>query len=349
MYYVRYFLKCCIRNISRLICKPKILLILLVSLLILFLLNNYSHASYLGDDTYTDPNDNIINSYKTINIDFVNRMINTSNTTLVNYLKNYIKSGSSYYVYYGQSNGTSMLNGSPLDYRNLYVLIYDKNSIYSSTANYDNYQGLDCTVKMYNEPSGISFDSLYCFNGNTLSNVNLEDVYIPQNLLNYFDEYVVNYINDNTSSQNQQIIDKLEEQTSVQEDIKNEITSTDFDDSVVNIDSTVVENVDTNKVTGLFSTIFNNFNNLISTINFNEVEVISIGLPFVNRSIELRSDIISNALSGTILLNLINVAWYSLFGLYLFKFVTHIYSSIKSGEILNGFSFSDEVISSTML
>lgn len=349
MYYVRYFFKCCIRNIARLICKPKILLILFVSLLILFFINNYSHASYLGDDTYTDPNDNIINAYKTINIDFLNRMINTSNTTLVNSLKNYIKNGSSYYVYYGKSDGTSMLNGSPLDYRNLYVLIYNKNSTYSSTAIYDNYQGLNCTVKMYNEPSGISLDSLYLFTGNTLTNVNLEDVYIPQNLLNYFDEYVVNYINDNSSTQNQQIIEKLDEQTAIQEDIKNEITSTEFDDSVVNIDSSVVENVDDNKVTGLFSTIFNNFNNLISTINFNEVEVISIGLPYVNRSIDLRSDILSNIISGTILGNLINIAWYSLFGLYLFKFVTHIYSSIKSGSILNGFSFSDEVISSTML
>lgn len=57
------------------------------------------------------------------------------------------------------------------------------------------------------------------------------------------------------------------------------------------------------------------------------------------------SKILSNSPLGT----LITVAWYSLFGLYVFKFANKIYLSIKSGDILNGLSLNDEVITSTML
>lgn len=336
MYYVRYFFKCCIRNIARLVCKPKILLVLLISLLILFFINNYSHASYLGDDTYTDPNDNIINAYKTINIDFVNRMQNTSNKNLVDNLKNYIKTGSSYYVYYGQSNGISMLNGSPLDYRNLYVLIYNKNSTYSSTAIYDNYQGLNCTVKMYNKPSGISLDSLYLFNGNTLSYLNLEDVYIPQNLLNYFDEYVIDYINDNSSTQNQEIINQLEEQKNIQEEQKNFITNTTVEDSTMNVDTSDIQVEDDTNIDTFFTDFFTDLDNVFRSIDYNVVSTISFPIPFSDKDLVLQSDLISRHIINTPLYSLIQLVYWFTFSKYIIMFSWRILSWVQSGGFENG-------------
>lgn len=133
------------------------------------------------------------------------------------------------------------------------------------------------------------------------------------------------------------------------EKIEDTMTNTEYDDNVVNIDVSSAEDVDDTEVTGLFTTVFENLSNLISSSSWSTVEVIEIGLPYTDGKIQLRSDILSNIVGNSLLRTLINVAWYSLFGLYVFRFVTNIYHSIKSGNILNGINFDNEVISSTML
>ena len=134
-----------------------------------------------------------------------------------------------------------------------------------------------------------------------------------------------------------------------QEQINESLTSTDYDDSVVNIDTSATDDIDDSSSTGLFTTVFNNLSNLISSSNWSSVDTIDIGLPYVDSKIQIRSDILSNMVGNSLLATLINVAWYSLFGLYVFRFSTNIFHAIKSGDILNGLNLNNEVISSTML
>lgn len=123
-----------------------------------------------------------------------------------------------------------------------------------------------------------------------------------------------------------------------QNEINDTLTSTDYDESVVNIDSSAVDDFDDSSSNQLFTTIFTNFSDLLDNTNWNEVEIIQLGLPYTDKKIELRSDILSNIVRGSALSILITISWYSLFGLYCFRFVTHIYRSIKSGDVLNGLS-----------
>ena len=141
--------------------------------------------------------------------------------------------------------------------------------------------------------------------------------------------------------------DKIESNADKNTDkIKDTMTSTDYDDSSVNIDTSATD-LDNSNVTGLFETLFTNFSNKIS--NYGGVETISIPVPFTTENLELKSNILSLIIEGTFLSTFIRLLWYYLFGLYLFKFVNKLYISIKSGKILGGISFNDEVISSTML
>lgn len=141
--------------------------------------------------------------------------------------------------------------------------------------------------------------------------------------------------------------DKIESNADKNTDkIKDTMTSTDYDDSSVNIDTSAAD-LDDSSVTGLFETLFTNFSNKIS--NYGGVETISIPVPFTTENLELKSNLLSSIIEGTFLSTFIRLLWYYLFGLYLFKFVNKLYNSVKSGVILGGISFNDEVISSTML
>ncbi len=149
------------------------------------------------------------------------------------------------------------------------------------------------------------------------------------------------------SRQSISFTDKIEGNADKNTDkIKDTMTSTDYDDSSVNIDTSAAD-LDDSSVTGLFETLFTNFSNKIS--NYGGVETIQIPVPFTDDNLELKSNILSSIIEGTFLSTFIRLLWYYLFGLYLFKFVNKLYNSIKSGNIIGGISFNDEVISSTML
>lgn len=137
--------------------------------------------------------------------------------------------------------------------------------------------------------------------------------------------------------------------TEGQQQIDNTLTSTDYDESVVNIDTSSFSDVDDSESNQLLTTIFTNFSNLLNDTNWNEVEVVRFKLPNVDRYLEFRSDVLSNILQGSFLYSLINISWYFVFGLYVFRFTTNIYRSIKSGDILSGLNLSNEVITSSML
>lgn len=170
--------------------------------------------------------------------------------------------------------------------------------------------------------------------------------------MTYKPSNLVNFLTNSSSSETEKIVSSIQdegEQTREKiQEFENTITSTEYDDSSVSIDSSAVDSVSDVNNQLLFSTIINNFRNLLSSSDWQNVEIIEIGVPFTDGSIELRSDMISSVLSGTMLYTLINVAWYSLFGLYVFMFSNKLIHSIKDGTILNGFSH-DEVITDAMM
>lgn len=334
--------------------------------LILIGFSSFSWAVYTGDETYTDRNATIFSAYESINNDLINRIANASSqsvgiTTLLNRLKN---PAYNFYIYYGDNNGSSLINGSTWKTDNLYIAFFSSSEPSTSVSQYNNYQGIDTDIRL------VSNISLYQFNGNTLSPASApSSVYIPTILMTYKSATLIEFINNNSASQNQAITQALQEQTNtIQEQtatieeqtqtiqqstntINDSLTSTEYDESGVSIDTSATDSIDTSSTYNLFSTIFTNFGNLINNNNWNNVETIRIGLPYVDESnyIELRSDIVSSKLQGTLIYTIIITAWYSAFGLYIFKFVTKLFNAIKSGNILSGFSFDDEVITSSMM
>lgn len=351
MRYFDYFIKCIIRRIVYIFCKPKILLTVLIIGVFLFLYTNSSQAVYTGDDTYTDRNATILASYDTIANDLVNRLSNA--TSSANVIENYLRNGSyNYYLYYGSSDGSSMINSSTYKTDILYVAIFRASSPSFSQTSYSNYQGMDCNIV------STTPYSIYYFEGNEPNNADNTTVYLPSVLVTYKPQNLVNYLNNSSQEQTDDIVSSIQEQTNTIQEQTNTIkeqtdamTNTDYDESTVNIDSSSADNVDNSSTTAIFTTLFDNFSNLLNNESWDSVSTITINLPFVDNAqgIELKSDILSSIVGNTLLATFINVFWYSLFGLYAFKFANNIYLSIKSGNILNGLNLNNEVISSTML
>lgn len=343
MKYFEYFIKCLIRNFARMIFKPKFFLIIVIIISLIFLLNYESLAVYEGDDSYTDKNNTIFLSYDSICNDFLvrlNQNISTElGTEVINRLKN---SQFSYYIYYGNLDGSSLISSSTFVTRNLHIYFWRNNNTNAEATTYDNWQGLDTSIYRV---SGTGYT--YSFNGSDLIKENdFSPCYIPNVLIGYESAAITNYITNSSKEETSSVIAAIE---SSSDKIEDTMTSTDYDESSVSIDSSSVDSVDDSSSTQLFTTVFTNFSNLLDSTNWNAVEQIEIGIPFVEEKIILKSDILSKIVGNSFLSTLITVSWYSLFGLYGFRYVTHIYHSVKSGDILNGLSLKDEVITSTML
>lgn len=123
---------------------------------------------------------------------------------------------------------------------------------------------------------------------------------------------------------------------------RNTITDTTYNQSDVNVNTSAIDNVSSTEIQGLFTTIFNNFNSAIT----GGTDSIVVPLPHGGQLV-LYSNVVSSHLGN--LTALVQAFWYFVFGLYAFKFVNNIIRSIKSGNILNGFSNNNEVITSSML
>lgn len=63
--------------------------------------------------------------------------------------------------------------------------------------------------------------------------------------------------------------------------------------------------------------------------------------------LEIPSNIVSSHLGN--LSALVEAFWYFVFGIYLFRFVSNLIHKIKSGDILNGYTNDNEIITSSML
>lgn len=149
-----------------------------------------------------------------------------------------------------------------------------------------------------------------------------------------------NTITDNQQKQNDKLnnIDNLLNNDSVDDN-----TNDDIDNSL-NKDTTTDSDM---LVTSFFTRLADIITNL-ADYNLQEDTQIILPVPFTSGSIVLHSNYLYTYLSSAFKV-IIQGFWYYLFGFYIFKFVNKIYISIKSGNILDGVSSSDEIITNDML
>lgn len=286
-------------------------------------------------------------NYESIVNDFINRFNNVNhNNVNYNNLVSMLNNGEmSFYLYYGDSNGTSMTGANYFVTSNLNIIFYVKSNPNPSISTYERYNGM--FTNMYNLTSSIQ-DYYYFENGILYTSTKPSTVVVPGVLISYISPSWVSYYNNDSQQQANDIIgainqqtNTIEEQTQVIEEQTEAMTSTDFDESEVNIDTSSA-NIDNSQQQGLFTTIFNNFNSAISS---DDVEYLEI--PLVNgQGLRIPSNIVSSHLGS--LTALINAFWFYVFGLYAFKFVNNLIIKIKDGSILDGYT-SNEVITSDMM
>lgn len=334
MMYFDYFIKYLIRMFTRMIFKPRNILIIVIILLVLFFL---SSPIFAADDVYS--------FYDSIANDFIGRLSNVSDDTeLMKYLND---SYYNYFLYYGpEYNGTSMTSNNYNTDR-LFIAFFPTTFVDTgfSDDNWGGYSG-NLTVGSYRASSnGNTNLTIFSFPAGSTSYYKYTQDYLVfcRPLLTYKPSVINTFLQDTRNTE--KITSAVTEGT---DKIDNTISSTDYDESVVNIDTSSAD-IDDSSSTQLFTTIFTNFSNLLNSSNWESVETIDIPVPNTDEKIQLRSDILSNIVGNSFIRTLINTAWFSVFGLYAFKFANNIFHSIKSGDILSGLNLNDEVITSTMM
>lgn len=365
MNYINYFIKCCIRNFTRLLFKPKFFFtILIILVLSFFLFKIDSHATFTGDDTYTDANNILFLQYDSIVNDFIVRFLNGSQSEISKQvILSRLKSGEySVYIYYGSQDGLSMINAQPYNTSNMYVALFDKNSINLTPSIYENYCGLTTPISemtftgaIYKNVDGTSFSNL----GNGTYSVT-----IPSQLIGYTAESLKNMVTNSSQSETAEITGTIEDES---EKIQNSIASSTqtvtntLTDSTVSEESMTVNTEglsaeDEQDIDGFFTRFLERIHNVFININ-DTVETIEIGLPFVNKSIILSSDMISKHIQGTTLYTLIQAVWWFVIGGYIIIFCKRMLDWLSTGKIAEKgvFSFiewldvNNEIIKSYMM
>lgn len=344
MRYFDYAIKCIIRNFIRFCFKPRNLIVILLSLIIIFIL--HSNSVFATESVqYTNWNDLALQSNSQTGG-------NGGTAVVISYTGLHGRA-----IYFKPNmRGIVNLNFTTTEMHYAYYIgenapsLGDQVDRYYHTSTSSPNTGLfsfDTTVGTYSQTGyWFVYYSVDLTNQNptydTLEDFSNEGVISAQQQTTQAIQQQTNTIQQQTTA--------IQQQTNTISEINDSITSTDYDDDVVSIDSSAVNSISTTEVDGVFSSVFTNLSNLIVNSDWSQVETININLPFVpeGNAIELRSDLLTHFFNAPFQI-LISVFWYSAFGLYGFHFVLKIIRSIRSGDILGGISLDDEVITSTML
>lgn len=341
-YYFSYAIRCIIRRIIYFLTKPKYLLIIVTSIIVIFLLSNYTTVfGWEGDNSYTDKNATIISSYDSIASDLVNRMQNSPNSLLDSYLTD---GQYSYYLYYGASDGSDMLSVQQWNTNYLYIAVYKTTSRTITATTQDRYQGM--TTNIYYV---TNIYDLMRYNGNTFEVPSATNgQYIPSPLLSYHSAIITGYYNNSVNSASESITsainqqtNTIEQQTTVIQDTQDFLEDDTIQDSSMSIDTTgmtVSDNGVNNFFTDFLNSVYNIFVNIDST-----VETITIPMPYNIPDIVLRSDIISSHINNTILFTLIQTFWWFIISRYIIHFVFRMIKWLTDGELAERgvFAFAD--------
>lgn len=150
-----------------------------------------------------------------------------------------------------------------------------------------------------------------------------------------------------TYENNQDIIDikaLLQEQNNKLDAINDSLTNSTYNEEVVEVDTSTIDNVSDEQITGLFTGVIGSFSNALNSYGGTITKIIP--LPHGGQ-LEIPSNIVSSHLGN--LTALVEAFWYFVFGIYLFRFVSNLIHKIKTGDILNGYNNDNEIITSSML
>lgn len=364
MYMVYYFIRIA-REIFGRRKLQRILILALVLIAIYFVftrLGAFAYTGLDGNDDYTDPNSSIFMYYDSYLDDLSIRLMSATGDDVEDLISRLSDSNYyCFYVMYGQSNVDTYA-----DYRHMRVILFNADETFQDTTAYNQWQNMNCqcVYNTHNAQLVYDFDNMTC----TRSTNNTQTFYMPKMLINRYNNSLVNVLANKTNTDTNSIVGALNNQTNainnqtnsinnqtsaigyqtdVIEDqgqaINDSLSSTDYDDDNVEVDTSVVDDVDNSEYVGLFTTIFSSFN---TAINNTGVEYLRIPIPNSNQLLVIPSDLVSRHLGA--LSTLVSGFWFFVFGFYAFKFVNNLIVKIKDGSILDGYS-SSEVITSDMV
>lgn len=360
MNYFDYIFKCVIRNIIRMIFKPRNLIIIVV-ILLLFLLVSYSPShAFEGNNTYTDKNSTIKMSYDSICSDFIQRLDFSSSGTDKNNLLKYLKdSNYSYYIFYGNSNGSDMISSSQYQPQYLRIIFYSNNDKNVVGTIQETYQGMTTNISSV---SNLAY--YFYFNGNNLFSDSVpSSVYIPYVLINYHSNIIIDYLTNSSEKQTNDIVgaineqtNTIQEQTQVIEETQQFIQNDTITESEMNVSTEGMQIEDNNNILDFIKSTLLAIRDIFNNID-DDVQTIEIPLPNGLQSLVLRSDIISRHIQGTFIYTLIQTLWYFVFGTYLMFYIRHIINFFSTGEFaysglaqfIEHLEDNDVIIRSTMM
>lgn len=350
MRYIDYGIKYLIRRLIRTILKPKILISVFIIFIIAFFVFKIDSNAYSGNDEYTDRYNTLFQTYDTLANDLIVRMSMSTSSNL-SIFKSYLTNASfNYYIYYGDVNGSSMLDGYTLDTSIMYIAFVPSSDLNISPApNYDTWQGLNVNIRQ------LMPSYLFAFDKNSLAYFeNPSDVtktlYVCSDLLTYKPQNLVNFLTNNSQIQSDSIVgaiqeqtqatqqqtEKIEQQTQVQQQTQDFLKDDTLDNNSMTIDTSSFGSIEQsshqqsvdNFFTGLLDTVYQAFTGINST-----VDKITIPLPHTEQTIVLYSDIISKHISNTPIFSLIQMFWTFLFGSYIIVFVKRMLDWLSTGKL----------------
>lgn len=346
MYMVYYFIRIA-REIFGRRKLQKILILTLALIAIFFIytkLGAFAYTGLDGNDDYTDPNNSIYKAYDGYLDDLAIRINSSEDTDVQDLINDLLVNHYSFHVMYGQTN-----QDQNNEFRHMRVIIFNSDTTFLDTSQYSQWLQMNCQI-VYNETAPVyvyDFDNMSCTRNTTMMTF-----YMPRMLINRYNNTLVQVLANKTNNDTSSVVSainetnaKLNQTNSRLATLDSDITSTTYDENEVNVDTSAIDDVDNSEYTGLFTTIFNSFNNAISS---DSVEYLRIPLPNSRgQMLIIPSNLVSRYLSGT-LQGLISAFWYFVFGFYAFKFVNNLIVKIKDGSIMDGYH-SSEVITSDMV
>lgn len=299
-YYITYILNFILRLLKR-HGKQVLLFLCIAVFLVICLYSPKSQAIYIGNDTYTDGQNNVITAYDGVTMDFIRRFDlykkkfpNSQALTEINGYLNALNFRN-FYIYYNDKNGIAMLNGAPIQTPRMYLLIY-VNNVPVNPSLYDDYLGNQCDIKEL-APSSTAL-SAYCVyelsNQNSESslrrvdNVSGDKFYIPSILINYFSSEFVDYFYNNYTLEEVEILhdmnnklNQANQELQTQTDYMTEVPSSeDFSTSDLPTDSGVT-NPTENGLNSFFNSFYNGF---IAEPNYSQ-HTIRVPIPFTRQKV----------------------------------------------------------------
>lgn len=346
MYMVYYFIRIAREIFGRR--KLQKILILALAFIIIFWvyckLGAFAYTGLEGNDDYTDPNNSIYKAYDGYLDDLAIRINSSTDSDVQSLINDLLVNHYSFHVMYGETN-----QDQNNEFRHMRVIIFNSDTTFTDTAQYSQWLKMNCQI-CYNESNPIcvyDFDNMDCTRNTTMMTF-----YMPRMLINRYNTTIVEVLANKSNTDTNAVVSainetniKLNQTNSRLATIDNTLSSTDYDEDEVNVDTSATDDVDNSEYIGLFTTIFTNFNN---AINNTGVEYLRIPLPNSRgQELIIPSNLVSRYLNGT-LQALISAFWYFVFGFYAFKFVNNLIVKIKDGSILDGYH-SSEVITSDMV